>query len=47
MKKHCQRLKRNKMSDPLLQFRIIMMAIVLLLTFFFCFVLYEKEEELG
>jgi hypothetical protein len=35
------------MADPLLQFRIIMMAIVLGLTFIFCFILYEKEEELG
>ena len=34
------------MSDPLIQLRVIMMAIVLGLTFIFCFLLYEKENEL-
>jgi len=33
------------MNDPLLEFRIVMMAIVFLLTFFFVFYLYQKEVE--
>jgi hypothetical protein len=32
------------MGDPLLEFRIVMMAIVLLLTFIFCFILYEQDQ---